>query len=74
MAIRGHLNAAQLQAAKRLCHYYELLGGSGAGSFDYSREPVDGVGVRTTISESQIEAGQQLKQCGELLGVVGMIW
>ncbi|MDH7790717.1 hypothetical protein [Ochrobactrum sp. AN78] len=71
MAARGHLNAAQLQAAKRFCHYYERLGGSGAGSFDYSREPVDGGGVRTTISESQIEAGQQLKQCRELLGVVG---
>lgn len=71
MAARGHLNTSQLQAAKRFCHYYERLGGSGAGSFDYSREPVDGGCTRTTISESQIEAGQQLKQCRDLLGIVG---
>lgn len=71
MASRGHLNAAQLQAAKRFCHYYERLGGAGAGSFDYSREIVDGGGVRTTISDNQVEAGQQLKQCRDLLGVVG---
>lgn len=71
MAARGHLNASQLQAAKRFCQYYERLGGSGAGSFDYSREPVDGGSTCTTISESQIEAGQQLKQCRDLLGIVG---
>ncbi|KAB2761727.1 hypothetical protein F9L00_12710 [Brucella anthropi] len=71
MAARGHLNVAQIRAAKSFCYFYERLGGAGAGSFDYSRELVDGGGARTTISDSQIQAGQELKKCQELLGVVG---
>ncbi|MGO6967797.1 hypothetical protein [Rhizobium leguminosarum] len=40
-----------------------------AGSFDYSREPVDGGGMREALTEQQIRAGQELKRCRESLGI-----
>ncbi|NNG74714.1 hypothetical protein HLI18_33835, partial [Rhizobium laguerreae] len=42
---------------------------AGAGSFDYSREPVDGGGSREPLTEQQIRAGQELKHCREILGI-----
>lgn len=69
MAARGHLDPAQVQAATRFRALWEALGGAGAGSFDYSREPVDGGGARDPISVRQLDAGFQLSKCRELLGI-----
>ncbi len=68
MAAKGHLEAHQVEAAIMFRRLWEALGGSGAGSFDYSREPVDGGGAREPISDRQIDAGIQLKSCRDLLG------
>lgn len=68
MAAKGHLEAHQVEAAIKFRRLWESLGGSGAGSFDYSREPVDGGGAREPISDRQIDAGIQLKGCRDLLG------
>ncbi|MBX5190142.1 hypothetical protein HJB86_14625 [Rhizobium sp. NZLR3b] len=68
MAAKGHLEPHQVEAAIMFRRLWEALGGSGAGSFDYSREPVDGGGAREPISDRQIDAGFRLKECRELLG------
>lgn len=68
MAAKGHIEPHQLEAANRFRRLWESLGGSGAGSFDYSREPVDGGGAREPITDRQIDAGNMLKQCREHLG------
>lgn len=68
MAAKGHLEVHQLQAANEFRRAWELLGGSGAGSFDYSREPVDGGGSREPITDRQIKAGFFLKECQRVLG------
>src|SRR5690606_3037354 len=48
---------------------WEALGGAGAGSFDYSREPVDGGGPRSALSDRQIQAGLDLADCRRVLGI-----
>ncbi|MBA5802155.1 hypothetical protein [Rhizobium changzhiense] len=69
LAARKQINEAQLAAATRFRALYEAMGGAGAGSFDYSREPVDGGGSREPLTERQIRAGQELKRCREILGI-----
>ncbi|WP_342587421.1 hypothetical protein [Rhizobium bangladeshense] len=69
LAARKQINEAQLAAATRFRALYEAMGGAGAGSFDYTREPVDGGGSREPMTERQIRAGQELKRCREILGV-----
>ncbi|MBY3369355.1 hypothetical protein [Rhizobium laguerreae] len=69
LAARKQINEAQLAAATRFRALYEAMGGAGAGSFDYSREPVDGGGSREPLTEQQIRAGQELKRCREILGI-----
>ncbi|MDV4155250.1 hypothetical protein [Rhizobium brockwellii] len=51
LAAKKQINEAQLAAAKRFRALYEAMGGAGAGSFDYSREPVDGGGMREALTE-----------------------
>lgn len=68
MAAKGHLDAHHVQAANKFRRYWETLGGAGAGSFDYSREPVDGGGAREPITDHQIEAGLILKLCQTVIG------
>jgi hypothetical protein len=68
MAAKGHLEKHQLEAANRFRRTWEALGGAGAGSFDYTREPVDGGGARESITDRQVDAGKVLKQCQEVLG------
>lgn len=68
MAAKGHIEPHQLQAADKFRRLWESLGGSGAGSFDYSREPVDGGGTREPITDRQIDAGFALKACQSALG------
>ena len=68
MAARGHLEEHQVQAAVRFRRLWETLGGKGAGSFDYSREPVDGGGPREPITDRQIDAGLRLKECQTYIG------
>ena len=63
MASRGLLSPDQVRAADKFRSLFETVGGSGAGSFDYSREPVDGGGGRDPISERQMVAGLELKRC-----------
>lgn len=63
MASRGLLSQDQVRAADKFRSLYETVGGSGAGSFDYSREPVDGGGGRDPISDRQMVAGLELKRC-----------
>jgi hypothetical protein len=68
MFAKGHLEPHQLQAANEFRRVWESLGGAGAGSFDYTREQVDGGGVREPISDRQVDAGKALKKCQEVLG------
>ncbi|PDT19383.1 hypothetical protein [Rhizobium hidalgonense] len=68
LAARGHINEAQVRAADRFRSLWEAMGGAGAGSFDYSREPVDGGGPREPLTERQIRAGLELKMAREALG------
>lgn len=68
MAAKGHIEPHQLQAANKFRRLWEALGGAGAGSFDYSREPVDGGGAREAITDRQIDAGFLLKECQTVLG------
>lgn len=70
MAHKKLLTADQVAAASRFRMLWEQLGGSGAGSMDYTKEPVDGGGAREPISDRQIDAGRQLKKCRELLGII----
>lgn len=71
MAARGHLSVAQVRAAKTFCSLWEALGGSGARAIDYSREPVDGGKNPEAMTDKQMRAGQELKKCSSLLGVLG---
>lgn len=68
MAARGHLAEHQVRAAVHFRRLWETLGGKGAGSFDYSREHVDGGGPREPITDRQIDAGLRLKQCQAHIG------
>jgi len=66
---RGALDEAQTAAGNRFRAIWEALGGAGAGSFDYSREPVDGGGPRSALSDRQIQAGIDLADCRRVLGI-----
>ncbi|WP_245260869.1 hypothetical protein [Agrobacterium sp. 10MFCol1.1] len=68
MAAKGHLQDHQVQAAIKFRRLWEVLGGAGAGSFDYAREPVDGGGPREPITDNQIDAGFQLKSAQMVIG------
>ncbi len=68
LAARKHIDASQKAAADRFRSLWEALGGAGAGSFDYSREQVDGGGAREALTERQIEAGMELKRAKAVLG------
>lgn len=69
LAARKHIDEAQVAAATRFRSLWEAMGGAGAGSFDYSREHVDGGGASEPLTERQIRAGMELKRCRETLGV-----
>lgn len=68
MYAKGALDQAQLQAANRFRRLWETCGGKGAGSFDYTREQVDGGGPREPITDQRMDAGKQLKAAEEHLG------
>lgn len=68
MAAKGHLETHQVEAAIKFRRLWESLGGSGAGSFDYSREPVDGGGPQEPITERQIDAGFKLEEARKHIG------
>lgn len=65
---RKLLNEAQKQTADRFRSVWERCGGSGSAALDYTREVVDGGGVREAISERQIDAGRELVRCRQVLG------
>lgn len=66
---RKLIDEAQAKAGERFRRIWEALGGSGAGSFDYSREPVDGGGPRSALSDRQLQAGIDLADCQRVLGI-----
>ena len=66
---RKLIDEAQAKAGERFRRVWEALGGAGAGSFDYSREPVDGGGPRSALSDKQIQAGIDLADCRRVLGI-----
>lgn len=68
MAAKGHLEPHQVEAAIKFRRLWEALGGSGAGSFDYSREPVDGGGASESITDRQIDAGFKLEEARKHIG------
>lgn len=68
MYAKGIISESQLMAANKFRRLWETCGGKGAGSFDYSREPVDGSGPRETITDQRMEAGAKLKAAEERLG------
>ncbi len=63
------IEAHHMEAANKFRRLWEMLGGAGAGSFDYSREPVDGGGVREPITDRQVHAGLTLKVCQSVIGL-----
>jgi hypothetical protein len=65
---RKLLNEAQKQTADRFRSVWERCGGAGSAALDYTREVVDGGGVREAISERQIDAGRELVRCRQVLG------
>jgi len=69
LAARKLIDDSQKEAADKFRRLWEAMGGAGAGSFDYSREPVDGGGAREPLTERQIRAGMELKRAQEVLGV-----
>lgn len=66
---RKLIDQGQAKAGERFRRTWEALGGAGAGSFDYSREPVDGGGPRSALSDRQIQAGIDLADCRRVLGI-----
>lgn len=68
LADRGVLEGHHVMAANKFRRLWEKLGGAGAGSFDYSREPVDGGGARESIIDAQIDAGRTLADCESVIG------
>jgi hypothetical protein len=66
---RNLIDKAQVKAGDKFRSIWEALGGAGAGSFDYSREPVDGGGPRSALSDQQIQAGIDLADCRRVLGI-----
>lgn len=68
MAAKGHLETHQVEAAIKFRRLWETLGGAGAGSSDYAKEPVDGGGARDPITDHQIDAGLELKACSLVIG------
>jgi hypothetical protein len=68
LAARKHIDESQLAAANKFRSLWESMGGAGAGSFDYSREHVDGGGAREPLTERQIRAGLELKRAQQALG------
>jgi hypothetical protein len=68
LSSRKLINEAQVMAADRFRGFYEAMGGAGAGSFDYSREPVDGGGAREPLTERQLRAALELKLAKQILG------
>ena len=68
LSSRKLINEAQVMAADRFRGFYEAMGGAGAGSFDYSREPVDGGGAREPLTERQMRAALELKLAKQILG------
>lgn len=68
MAAKGHLERHQVEAAIKFRRLWESLGGCGAGSFDYTREPVDGGGAREPITDRQIDAGFKLEEARKHIG------
>lgn len=66
---RGLIDEAQVKAGERFRSIWESLGGAGTGSFDYSREPVDGGGPRVALTDRQIAAGQELAEARRVLGI-----
>lgn len=66
---RKLIDESQAKAGERFRRIWEALGGAGAGSFDYSREPVDGGGPRSALSDRQIQAGIDLADCRRVLGI-----
>lgn len=68
LAARKHIDPGQIMAADRFRALWESMGGAGAGSFDYSKEPVDGGGAREPLTERQIRAGFELNHIRSVLG------
>jgi len=69
MAAKGHLEKHQVEAAVKFRRLWEALGGAGAGSFDYAKEPVDGGGARESITDRQVDAGFQLDEARKHIGL-----
>jgi hypothetical protein len=66
---RGIIDDAQVKAGERFRGIYESLGGAGTGAFDYSREPVDGGGPTESITERQLQAGEDMAEVRKVLGI-----
>jgi hypothetical protein len=69
LSARRLIDDSQKAAADKFRGLWEAMGGAGSGSFDYSREHVDGGGAREPLTERQIRAGKELKIAQEVLGV-----
>ncbi len=62
---------AQVRAAGKFRSLYETAGGAGVGSFDYTREPVDGGGVTDPLNDRMVDAAKELAGVATRLGPAG---
>lgn len=65
------IDAAQYRASTEFRRLWERTGGKGAGSFDYTKDKVDGSTMADPINIGQMEASRQLKEIHNLLGPEG---
>lgn len=68
---RKKITDTEFQAATYVRRNYELVGGAGAGSIDYSVERVDGGQIAQDITAQQMAAGRVLKHLSIMLGPAG---
>ena len=62
------IDAAQYRASTEFRRLWERTGGKGAGSYDYSKEKVDGGQRGDPIDIGQMEASRQLMNIRQLIG------
>ena len=71
---RGHIDQAQFQAGRRWQACYERAGIGMVIAMDPTKEPVDGHGPgHADVTDSQLEAFEQLHAAGKTLGTQGNI-
>ena len=70
---KNQIDLAEYRAATRFRSIWEKAGGTGAQAMDYTREKVDGGGFREPISLVRMQAGRDLNEARDCIGVDGFV-